>query len=65
MVRFAVDQAKARGMRVWIIDEGKYPSGFAGGLFTQKRPDLRMQGLLLAETIDCENGSAVTRSRRT
>ena len=31
MVRVAVDQAKRRGMRVWIIDEGKYPSGFAGG----------------------------------
>lgn len=61
MVRFAVEQAKARGMRVWIIDEGKYPSGFAGGKFSQERPDLRMKGLGVAETIDVENGRQISR----
>ncbi len=61
MVRFAVEQAKARGMRVWIIDEGKYPSGFAGGKFSQERPDLRMQGLGVAETMNVENGQRVSR----
>ncbi|RPI25175.1 MAG: beta-galactosidase, partial [Acidobacteria bacterium] len=30
-VALAVKEAKARGMRVWVEDEGKYPSGFAGG----------------------------------
>lgn len=40
-------QVKARGMKMWIIDEGKYPSGFAGGLFSKLRPDLRMQALTL------------------
>lgn len=34
-VRTAVLEAKARGLKVWIIDEGKYPSGFAGGKFTR------------------------------
>lgn len=46
LVAFAVEQAKLRNMRVWIEDEGKYPSGFAGGKFSAERPDLRMQALV-------------------
>jgi len=61
MVKFAVEQAKARDMRVWIIDEGKYPSGFAGGKFSQERPDLRMQGLGVAERINCTAGEKIAR----
>ncbi len=61
LIRFAVEQAKARGMRVWIIDEGKYPSGFAGGKFTQERPDLRMQGLGIAQRITVSGGESVSR----
>ncbi len=61
MVKFAVEEAKARGMRVWIIDEGKYPSGFAGGKFSKERPDLRMQGLGVAERINCTGGERIAR----
>ncbi|MDP4203952.1 MAG: hypothetical protein Q8861_14815 [Bacteroidota bacterium] len=43
MVKVAVLEAKKRGMKVWIINEGKYPSGFAGGKFSTERPDLRMR----------------------
>ncbi len=39
LVRFAVEQARDRGMRVWVEDEGKYPSGFAGGKV--QRPSAR------------------------
>jgi hypothetical protein len=60
LVRFAVEQAKARGMRVWIIDEGKYPSGFAGGKFTQERPELRMQGLGVAQRITASGGESIS-----
>jgi hypothetical protein len=42
-----VEAAKKRGMRVWIVDDAGYPSGFAGGKFTKRRPDLRMQALEL------------------
>ena len=42
-VKMIVQELKKRGMYLWIIDEGKYPSGFAGGKFSQERPDLRMQ----------------------
>ena len=41
----AVEMAKSKGMHVYIVDEGKYPSGFAGGKFSQERSDLRMQGM--------------------
>lgn len=55
-VRTAVLEAKKRGLKVWIIDEGKYPSGFAGGKFTQERPDLRMQALVVDERIPVRRG---------
>jgi hypothetical protein len=47
-MKTAVGLAKAKGLHVYIVDEGKYPSGFAGGKFSQERPDLRMQGMLAA-----------------
>ena len=56
LIRYAVYAAKKRGMRVWIIDEGKYPSGFAGGLFSEKTPDLRMQALLKDTTFTLAQG---------
>ena len=54
-----VQEAKKRGMKVWIIDEGKYPSGFAGGKFTQERPDLRMQALVVSDTIRVAAGTTL------
>ena len=47
-------------MKVWIIDEGKYPSGFAGGKFSQERPDLRMQALVIGDTIQIKRGEVMT-----
>jgi hypothetical protein len=60
LIRIAVEQARQRGMRVWVEDEGKYPSGFAGGKFSTERPDLRMQGLVVAERIDAVPGQALS-----
>ena len=60
-VRFAVAEARRRGMRVWIEDEGKYPSGFAGGKFSAERPDLRMQSLVVAARIEVASGETVAR----
>lgn len=39
-------EAKKRNMRIWIVDDAGYPSGFAGGRFSTERPDLRMQALV-------------------
>jgi len=44
-VRFAVKKARKLGMRVWLMDEGCYPSGFVGGKVTRERPWQRMQVL--------------------
>ncbi len=40
--------AKQREMRIWIVDDAGYPSGFAGGRFTTDHPELRMQALVAA-----------------
>ncbi len=61
LVRLAVEHARRRGMRVWIEDEGKYPSGFAGGKFSSERPDLRMQALVVAEKLPVAPGQTLAR----
>jgi hypothetical protein len=60
LVKIAVDEAKLRNMRVWIEDEGKYPSGFAGGKFSTERPDLKMQGLVVTDRIDPKPGEKIS-----
>lgn len=42
-VRFGVHEASRLGLRVWLMDEGCYPSGFVGGKVTRERPWQRMQ----------------------
>jgi hypothetical protein len=59
-VKIAVEHAKKRGMRVWIEDEGKYPSGFAGGKFTAERPDLCMKALVVAEHVKLSAGESIS-----
>ncbi len=60
LARTAVMEAKKRGMTVWIEDEGKYPSGFAGGKFSQERPDLKMQGLVITGRINAAPGQKIS-----
>ncbi len=59
MVKTAVEEAKSREMKVWIEDEGKYPSGFAGGKFSDERPDLKMQGLVVTDRFDLKQGEDI------
>ncbi len=61
LVKTAVGEAKKRSMIVWIEDEGKYPSGFAGGKFSNERPDLKMQGLVVTEKINAVAGQVISR----
>lgn len=58
-IRLGVQEAKKRGLKVWLIDEGKYPSGFAGGKFSKKRPDLRMQAIVVCDTIQVERAAII------
>ncbi|MBN2611791.1 MAG: hypothetical protein JXB00_09580 [Bacteroidales bacterium] len=62
LVKRTVELAKERNMRVWIVDEGKYPSGFAGGKFTTDAPELRMKALVVAEKIKLSEGDTLLRT---
>src|SRR5258708_25848073 len=57
--RTFVEEAKKRDMRVWIVDDAGYPSGFAGGKFTELKPELRMQALVAAQKIPASGGDVV------
>lgn len=59
---YAVQQARERDMRLWVEDEGKYPSGFVGGRFTKERPDLCMQIVSAGEQFDVAAGESVART---
>ena len=54
-----VGEAKRRNMRVWIVDDAGYPSGFAGGKFTSEKPELRMQALEVAAKISVAGGTTL------
>jgi hypothetical protein len=60
LVKRTVELARERDMRVWIVDEGKYPSGFAGGKFTTDAPELRMQALVIADKIELTGGDTIS-----
>jgi hypothetical protein len=59
LFRTFVEEAKKRDMRVWIVDDAGYPSGFAGGKFTELKPELRMQALVAAQKIPASSGDVV------
>ncbi len=54
-----VAEAKSSNMRVWIVDDAGYPSGFAGGKFTSTTPELRMQAIEVAKKIPVAGGSSI------
>ena len=58
-IQFAVDAARDRGMRVWIADEGSYPSGFAGGAITNQYPQDRMKALVAVSSVTASGGIPV------
>jgi hypothetical protein len=59
MFKVLVEEAKKRDLRVWIIDDAGYPSGFAGGLITSEKPELRMQALTIAQTLPVKAGETL------
>jgi hypothetical protein len=62
-IRFAVQEARRLNMRVWLTDEGAYPSGFVGGKVTRERPDLRMRILVAGERFVAHEGDRVSMQR--
>jgi hypothetical protein len=59
-VKFVVQEAAKRGMKLWIQDEYDYPSGFAGGKISQQYPELTMQGIDADVRIRVMAGQTVT-----
>jgi len=60
LVKFAVQEAAKRGMRLWMQDESDYPSGFAGGKVSEQYPQLTMQGLDADIRINVMPGQTLT-----
>jgi hypothetical protein len=51
-------EAKQRNMRVWIVDDAGYPSGFAGGKFTSEKPELRPASGTAPRHSECRRGGS-------
>ncbi len=60
LTKFAVEEAAKRGMKVWLADEGSYPSGFAGGQISEDYPQLRMQGIVADIRISVAPGQTIS-----
>ena len=53
-----VNEAKQRGMSLWLYDEHGYPSGNAGGLTMRNHPEWEARGRYVVDTVT--TGGAVT-----
>ena len=60
LIKFAVEEARKRSMKVWIADEGTCPSGFAGGLIKEKFPQLAMQGIVADMRVSLTAGQTIS-----
>lgn len=59
-VKFTVQEAAKRDMRLWIQDESDYPSGFAGGNISRQYPQLGMQGIVADIRVHVVPGQTLT-----
>ncbi len=59
-MKFVVEQAAKRGMRIWLQDESDYPSGFAGGKISKLYPQLGMQGIVADIRVRVAPGQTLT-----
>lgn len=57
LVRFAVEEAAALGMKVVLYDEAMYPSGSAHGMVVKGNPEFASKGLKMVECAAPASGS--------
>lgn len=50
-----LDEARKRGMKVWILDDSHFPTGFANGAMSQQ-PDEKCRQSLCCRIYDCTGG---------
>lgn len=53
-----LDEARKRGMKVWILDDAHFPTGYANGALRNAPARLHRQSIV-CQTIDCAPGSKV------
>jgi hypothetical protein len=58
-MKFVVQEAKKRGMKIWLQDESDYPSGFAGGKISQQYPQLGQQGIVPDIKVRVQSGQTL------
>src|ERR1035437_1352236 len=59
-MKFVVQEAAKRGMKIWLQDESDYPSGFAGGKIKKLYPELGMQGIVADIRVRVAPGQTLT-----
>jgi hypothetical protein len=59
-MKFIVQEAKKRGIKLWIQDESDYPSGFAGGFIGRRYPQLAMQGIVADMRVSLTAGQTIS-----
>lgn len=42
---FILEEARRRDMRVWLLDDRQFPTGFANGMIAKGRDDLRQKNI--------------------
>lgn len=57
-----LDEARKRGMKVWILDDSHFPTGFANGAMA-KQPDERCRRSVTCKAINCDGGSRIRLER--
>ncbi len=57
-VKYIVEQAKERNIKVWLYDEDSYPSGNLGGKIVIDRPELQAHALKVIK-LDAKDGGVV------
>ena len=59
-MKFIVQEAARRGIKLWLQDESDYPSGFAGGKIKKQYPQLGMQGIVADIHVRVAPGQTLT-----
>ncbi len=60
LFKVAVDELKKHGMKMWIDGDDGYPDGFAGGLISERYPQLGMQGIIADAHYTVAGGQTLT-----
>ena len=61
-VDIVLDEAKKRGMKIWILDDAHFPTGQANGLLPEKYPE-RARRYLYTQFVEDDRTSALRAGR--